>query len=214
MLWYFLEAGSLEATEVKGTGMSDLDAEKSTGGDSEDFVAASEQESGEFSKPANSETDEAHVDDKMSKGEDVLSSEGKFFEKDDKNKIGKMQESSDTSKKVQQLISLRKRIEEIDKKTELLNKKDRDMKRSLVQMFTRTKKNALKQIRGFKALLQRLKKKQGTSKREKVMKMLDKLIQRVKGNIKTHQDNLKYVFIVSTICCLPHVVYHILTTDY
>ncbi len=122
----------------------------------------------------------------MSKGENMVSSEGRFIERNGEKFIVKPD-----SPEVKNILSLQKKLKEIDEKAEFLRKQDRRMRGVLEKQYVRTRKKALDQIKSFKKLLQKLVDKKAKVKFQKSANALDLLIEKVTKNIKTYKKKIR-----------------------
>lgn len=134
------------------------------------------------------ETAELLGDNGMSKGDNMMSSEGKFMERDSAESKSV---AADVNKNVKRLTSLQETINEIDKQAAELIKKDQEKRKIFVQHFKKSKQKAEKQLQDFVSMLQRLRVKKGEQSSTVISKRLQKLIDRVDGNVQAYRSKLE-----------------------
>eukprot|EP00795_Rhopilema_esculentum_P014393 gene14393-5444_t len=122
----------------------------------------------------------------MSKGDGMVSTEGKLFEKKLK-KDGSVAELTDEIKK---LFSLQEAIDEVDKQAEELIKKDREKRTIFVNHFGKSKQKAEKQITDLRMLLNQLTVKKSSEKGDKNAQHLELMIKKIEQNLRLFQQRI------------------------
>ena len=128
------------------------------------------------------------TDNGMSKGDNMMSSEGKFVERES---VESKSAASDVNKNIKRLISLQETINEIDKQAAELIRKDQEKRKIFVQHFKKSKQKAERQLQDFVSMLQRLRVKKSAESSTVVSKRLQKLIDRVDGNVQAYRSKLE-----------------------
>ena len=127
----------------------------------------------------------------MSKGDNMLSTEGQFMSKEAKTAKSS---ASKVSKNVKRLLSLQEAINDIDKQASALIKKDQEKRRIFIKDFSKSKRKVEKRIGDFVKLMKDLKLRKNKEKNKQTEERLDKLIKRVEGNIRKYQSKLRLSF--------------------
>ena len=144
---------------------------------------------GEGLDASGKDQEEPMSDNTMSKGDNMLSSEGQPIGKDAKtsSKSG----ASKINENVQRLISLQDTIDQIDKQAEALIRKDREKRKIFIEQFSKSKRKVEKQIIEFRKLMKNLKSRKSKEKDDKKVARLEKLIRRVNENIRKYNLKLR-----------------------
>ena len=135
-----------------------------------------------------SEANEVLVDNVMSKGDSMLSTEGQFVKKEITNTEESVSKIKENEKS---LLSLKDKVDRINKQAATLIKKDQEKMRIFMKEFSRSKKKIEKQIGEFKKLMNNLSLRKRKEHDKNNKERLGKLIRRVDENIKNYKAKLR-----------------------
>eukprot|EP00794_Sanderia_malayensis_P003327 gene3327-3814_t len=136
-------------------------------------------------KSTNAKSGQLPSEDKINKGETLISSGERIIERQGKKRV-----VNPDSPEMKSFIDLQKKLKEIDEKAKFLKKKDHAIRDNLNEKYLKTRKKAQKQITAFEKLLKKLVENKDNAKNQKQANAVELLIQRVNKNIKMYKQKI------------------------